>query len=124
MVSLRMRLVLIEWLDSYGGSGGWKALDDLAPDELLCRSVGWLLHDTATVKVLVPHVVQPDEDTRIAAQGRGEMAIPCASIVNIRDLIDPLTPSSDATSVLANGDVVLRGGGHIIATIQVPESPQ
>lgn len=82
-----MRLVLIEWLDSYGGSGGWKALEDCTPDPLLCRSVGWLLHDTEQYKVLVPHLVEPGVETRIAAQGRGDLAIPCAAIVSVRELV-------------------------------------
>ena len=37
------RLVLIEWLDSYGGTTGWKPLEDCTPDLFTCRSVGWLL---------------------------------------------------------------------------------
>jgi hypothetical protein len=69
-----MRLVLIEWVDSYGGTTGWKELDDCTPELLVCRSVGWLLHDTDTVKVIVPHIVQPGPDTQIAAQGRGALA--------------------------------------------------
>ena len=81
-----LRLVLIEWVDSYGGTTGWKALEDCTPDPLVCRSVGWLLHDTEQVKVLVPHMIQPDPETRIAAQGRGDMTIPCAAILTQRDL--------------------------------------
>lgn len=83
-----MRLVLIEWLDSYGGTTGWKYLDDCTPDQMVCRSVGWLLHDTDTYKVIVPHIVQPDPETRIAAQGRGDMTIPSAAILSLRDLAD------------------------------------
>jgi hypothetical protein len=81
-----MRLVLIEWVDSYGGTTGWKALGDCTPDVLVCRSVGWLLHDRDDVKVIVPHLIEPAEDTRIAAQGRGDMTIPCAAIVSLREL--------------------------------------
>jgi hypothetical protein len=81
-----MRLVLIEWLDSYGGTTGWKALDDVTPDVLTVCSVGWLLHDTEMVKVIVPHMVQPGADTRIAAQGRGDMTIPCAAIISLREI--------------------------------------
>ena len=89
-----MRLVLVEWLDSYGGTTGWKALEDCTPDALVCRSVGWLLHDTPQYKVLIPHLIRPDEDTRIAAQGRGDMTIPCAAIVKLYDLWDPTCSAS------------------------------
>ena len=81
-----MRLVLIEWLDSYGCTTGWKSLDDVTPDVLTVRSVGWLLHDTELVKVIVPHLVEPNAETRIAAQGRGDMTIPCAAIISVKDI--------------------------------------
>jgi hypothetical protein len=81
-----MRLVLVEWVDSYGGTTGWKPLEDCSPDVLICRSVGWLLHDTDTCKVLVPHLVQPDPASRIAEQGRGDMTIPTAAVLRIVDL--------------------------------------
>ncbi len=81
-----MRLVEIEWLDSYGGTTGWKPLEDCTPDVLTVRSVGWLIHDDERVKVIVPHMVQPDPETRIAAQGRGDMCIPSSAIVSLRDL--------------------------------------
>jgi hypothetical protein len=80
------RLVLIEWLDSHGGMGGWKDLEECTPDLLICRSVGWLLHETDQVKVIIPHLIEPDPSTHIAAQGRGDMTIPCAAIVSVREL--------------------------------------
>lgn len=81
-----MRLVLVEWLDSYGGTTGWKVLEECTPDPLVCRSVGWLLHDTEQYAVIVPHLVQPGEESRIAAQGRGDLTIPRAAIRSVRDL--------------------------------------
>ncbi len=86
MADAHRRLVLVEWLDSYGGTTGWKELDDCTPDPLVCRSVGWLIHDTPQYKVIVPHIVEPASDTRIAAQGRGDMTIPCAAILSMREL--------------------------------------
>lgn len=81
-----MRLVEVEWLDSYGGTTGWKSLDDCTPDVLTVRSVGWVVHNDRRVMVIVPHLVQPDPETRIAAQGRGDMCIPRKAIVSLREL--------------------------------------
>jgi hypothetical protein len=85
-VGCERRLVLIEWVDSHGGTDGWKELADCTPDLLVCRSVGWLLHETEQVKVIVPHLIDPDPTTSIAAQGRGDLAIPCAAILSMREL--------------------------------------
>lgn len=79
--------MMIEWVDSYGGTTGWKVLDDCTPDVLVCRSVGWLLHDTDECKVVVPHLVQPSEATRIAEQGRGDMTIPTPAVLRMTDLV-------------------------------------
>ena len=81
-----MQLVEIEWLDSYGGTTGWKSVEDCTPDVLTVRSVGWLLHDDENVVVIVPHIVQPDPETRIAAQVRGDMCIPAKAMVRRREL--------------------------------------
>ena len=47
-----MRLVLIEWLDSYGCSSQWQDLQGASPAPLTCKSVGWLVHDADDCKVL------------------------------------------------------------------------
>jgi hypothetical protein len=63
-----------------------KHLADCTPDLLVCHSVGWLLHDTEQVKVIVPHLIEADPTTSIAAQGRGDLVIPCAAILSMREL--------------------------------------
>ena len=81
-----MRLVLVEWVDSYGCSPSWTEIaEPLAPKMLACRSVGWLAHDGADCKVLIPHVA----DAEGARQGCGDMTIPVRAIVSIRDLTPP-----------------------------------
>lgn len=81
-----MRLVLIEWVDSYGCSSSWQSIEDpfVAPRAMLCRSVGWLAHDGEDCKVLIPHVakVGPDEPD----QGCGDMTIPARAVVRIANL--------------------------------------
>ena len=82
-----MRLVLVEWVDSFGCSPGWQDLsDDCEPKTMLCRSVGWLFRDGADCKVLVPHVADVPGS---AKQGCGDMAIPTQAIRSIHDLLDP-----------------------------------
>ena len=82
-----MRLVFVEWVDSYGCSASWGELADSSPQLLTCKSVGWLLHDGADCKVVVPHVggsipgAQP--------QGCGDMTIPTRAIVRLVDLAEP-----------------------------------
>ncbi len=82
-----MRLVLVEWIDSYGCSPAWEPLSDCQPKIMQCRSVGWLLHDDDDCKTIVPHV-SADHDSA-APQGCGDMTIPAKAIVRIVDLAEP-----------------------------------
>ena len=80
-----MKLVLIEWLDSFGCSSEWQKLEVDKPKPLLCQSVGWLLHDGDDCKVIVPHVTK-DQDRNIDPQGCGDMTIPTKSVMSIFEL--------------------------------------
>ena len=80
-----MRLVIIDWVDSFGCSSEWQELNTSNPKPLLCRSVGWLLHDGDDCKVVVPHVTKELED-QVQRQGCGDMTIPTKSITSIVDL--------------------------------------
>jgi hypothetical protein len=49
-------LLLVEWNDaaSHRGAGGsWVTLDDVTPNPVPVRSIGWLLHDTPQALTLV-----------------------------------------------------------------------
>lgn len=72
-------LVYIEWEDSYGCSSDWEDLENCSPAPMVCRSVGWLIHDDQKVKVVVPHLTQTDHPNS-SLQGCGDMTIP-----NVRD---------------------------------------
>jgi len=85
-----VRLVLVEWEDSLGCSSSWAPLEDSDPKVLLCRSVGWLLHDGDQCKTIVPHVTE--QMTGIDRQGCGDMTIPTAAIRQIVDLSEPPPP--------------------------------
>jgi hypothetical protein len=79
--------VYVEWRDSYGCSSTWQALSAPPATPMICRSVGWLLHDAADCKVIVPHI-SGDHPT-LAPQGCGDMTIPTAAILRLEDLGDP-----------------------------------
>lgn len=73
------RLVYIEWEDSHGCSSAWEFLDQCQPSVTICQSVGWLIHDDKTCKVLVPHLLPSNGDGH-RAQGCGEMTIPASAV--------------------------------------------
>jgi hypothetical protein len=80
-----MRLVLIEWLDSYGCSSQWRDLNIVDVKPMVCRSVGWLLHDGKDCKVIVPHVSDQNIDHELG-QGCGDMTIPTKAILSVINL--------------------------------------
>lgn len=81
-----MRLVLIEWVDSFGCSAHWQNIpDSIAPKPMICKSVGWLFFDGADCKVIIPHLNDPDQDTA-PQQGCGDMTIPTRSVIRIKTL--------------------------------------
>lgn len=82
-----MRLVLIEWVDSHGTLEGWHILDkeELSAEPLKCHSVGWLFHDGADCKIIIPHI-GGIESNRLPLQGRGNLTIPTKAILKLSEL--------------------------------------
>lgn len=78
----RLKLVLIEWVDSQMTEG--RTTDEPAADVLVCRSVGWLVHDGKKCKTIAPHISLED-----APQRSGEMTIPACAITRFRVLKEP-----------------------------------
>lgn len=91
-----MRLVFVEWVDSYGCSPSWVQLDGCSPRAMICKSVGWLLHDDSEIKVLVPHVSTPMQDA--PAQGCGDMTIPTRAVIRMIELSDPAAAQTAASA--------------------------
>lgn len=83
-----MRLVLVEWMDSYGCSSEWQPIAGCNPKALRCQSVGWLLHDGDDCKVIVPHLSDA-EHSQAEQQGCGDMTIPTQAILKISDILQP-----------------------------------
>ena len=73
------KLVLIEWLDSHQ-QARWTD-DEPAKEPLLCRSVGWLVHDGDNAKTVAAHIT-----VEATPQRAGEMTIPTCAITKITSL--------------------------------------
>ena len=80
------KLLLIEWEDSQGVSANWEYLGNCKPFVLVCKSVGWLIHDDERCKVIVPHLTAPDRGKQ---QGCGDMTIPTAAVLRMVELKAP-----------------------------------
>ncbi len=80
-------LVIIRWLDSRQPSGQWRylsALPEARPVEV--ATVGWLVKDTAEVKVVCQNV--GDLEYPEKAQASGIMTIPTRSVLSIERLTE------------------------------------
>lgn len=82
-----MKIVKIEWIDSYGAGSSWQELDDIKDIQHTCISIGYLALDGDKVKVIVPHISPENKEIDSALQGCGDMAIPVKSILKITELI-------------------------------------
>lgn len=91
-----MRLVLIEWEDSYCATG-WQHIADLGVSPLVCRSVGWLVRESEDCKVVAPHI--STEHSEAPLQGNGMMAIPTRAILRTVDLGVPVGATSSSSTV-------------------------
>jgi hypothetical protein len=79
-----VKLVLVEWRDSYGCSSDWQPLEGVTPQPLICRSVGWLAYDGDECKLVVPHISGDHPNTR--KQGCGDMTIPTSAIISMSEI--------------------------------------
>lgn len=63
-----MRLVLIEWVDSAQPATGWTWIEEgYWDDPVLCRSVGWLIHDGQKVKALAQSLGETGGHLQVSA---------------------------------------------------------
>lgn len=76
------KLVLIEWEDSHYKPGWSRDLGEGQLTPVLCKSVGWLMHDGKEAKVIANHI--SDEET---PQTCGAMSIPTRAVRRIKKLI-------------------------------------
>ena len=83
-----MKLVKIEWMDSFGVGTSWESFDNIIDEGHICISVGYLAMDGKNIKVIIPHISPTNDIIGAAETGCGDMAIPVCSIIKITDLIE------------------------------------
>jgi len=91
-------LVIIHWLDSRQPCGQWRylsALPDAKPVEV--ATVGWLVKDTAEVKVVCQNIGDLGHPEK--AQASGIMAIPTRCVLSVERLTEKDVLTSSAGSV-------------------------
>lgn len=87
MARKKPRLVLVEWVDSAQPVTGWRFLEDAPPLEAIrCYSVGWLVGESRSAKMLVPNI--GDFEGGGSAQGTGFIRIPARSITRLVELVE------------------------------------
>ena len=75
-----MKIVLVEWVDSYFGRG-WSDNDVLieeTKEKFVCTSVGWLMNENKDFILIVPH--------RSKNQGSGNITIPKSCVISMKTL--------------------------------------
>lgn len=79
------KLVLVEWEDSAQPVPSWQFLDEADySDVVICRSVGWLVWDSESVKALAPNIGNMGTDVE---QGSGIIRIPARCVRSVTPLV-------------------------------------
>jgi len=82
MIKNKVKLVLIEWVDSSQPLPNWAHLASLpSAVPIECVSVGWLLHDDKQVKMLAPNM--GDMKSGGNEQAMGIINIPTAAVKRV-----------------------------------------
>jgi hypothetical protein len=83
---LRHPLLLVVWVDSSHMGEGWVDFDELdrSDAQLLCVSVGFLVHESRRSVLLVPSIADLSEPGN--RQAHGSMLIPKCAILSTRVL--------------------------------------
>ena len=90
-------LLLVEWVDSAQPVPGWRHLDDLPELEVLhCVSVGWLVGQTDTVKMLAPNL--GDVRSNDNRQASGVIRIPVVAITREVAVVEATSSSFSGPS--------------------------
>ncbi len=104
-------LVIIRWLDSRQPSGQWRyisALPEVRAVEV--ATVGWLLRDTADVKVVCQNVGDLEDPDK--AQASGIMTIPTRCVLSIERLTEVERGTNAFAALGSAGSADFAGSGH------------
>ena len=87
MKKQKVKLVIIEWLDSARPVAEWQHLSDYKKkNPISCVSVGFLIHDGDDVKALAPNMGDISDKGNI--QASGIIHIPTCSVRKVTELIE------------------------------------
>ena len=78
---------LIEWYDSYGVSSGWEDITLFKPNDLVIKSIGFVLYEDENIISLTGNYSQ--ETDRTAEQANGIITIPKCSVKQITSVSLP-----------------------------------
>lgn len=94
-----LRLVWIEWEDSFGCSTDWRSIDGVQANRpVLCQSVGWVIEHEDRVTI-IPHRTDGNVEYATEPQGCGDMTIPKSAIRGM--MLVELKPMSRARAATA-----------------------
>jgi len=81
-----LKLVLIEWEDSYNKSNNWELISQMEiPQRMICVSVGWIVKETKYNILIIPHISDIYNKNSLGT-GLGSLIIPKSAIVKQRKL--------------------------------------
>jgi len=83
-----MRLVKIEWVDSYGVTGEWLPTANAKDIKHVCISVGFIVVDGEHSIVLAPNLSPQNDKIDAEEMTCGNMAIPTKAILSIVELME------------------------------------
>ncbi len=78
---------LIEWYDSYGVSSGWEDISSFQPNELVIKSIGFVLYEDENIISLTGNY--SEETDRTAEQANGIITIPKCCVKKITSVCYP-----------------------------------
>ncbi len=107
-------LVIIRWLDSRQPCGQWRFLSALPETRAVeVATVGWLLKDTADIKVVCQNVGDLDHPEK--AQASGIMTIPTRCVLSVERLTEEDRGTNAFADLDSVGSVDFAGSAHFAA---------
>ena len=103
--------VIVEWVDSSQPVSKWQFVDDIEPDDgIVCRSAGWIVHDTAEVLMIAANVAS-------CGQANGVITIPKCAVRSVRELTSDVSLTDQDVEVIHRSSQVLPVLNRLVRTM-------
>lgn len=81
-----MKLVCVDWVDSYSGEG-WRPIEQIQSESELfpCRTIGWVVSDNKHALTLI-NTVGGHMNENVVPIGCGDITIPKVAITRLRTI--------------------------------------